>query len=45
MDKLCFFNQLTIFRSLLERIDSALANIDGQLLSKLQDAELETETA
>jgi hypothetical protein len=39
---LCFFNQLTIFRSLLERIDSALANIDGQLLSKLQDAELET---
>lgn len=38
----CFFNQLTIFHSLSERIDSVLSNIDGQLLSELQDAELET---
>jgi hypothetical protein len=37
----CFFNQLTILHSLTERIDSALANIDGLLLSELQDAELE----
>ena len=39
---LCFLNQLTIFRSLLDRTDSVLASIDGQLLSELQDAELET---
>lgn len=41
----CFFNQLTIFHSLSERTGSILANIDVQLLSELQDAELETARA
>jgi hypothetical protein len=36
------FNQLTILNSLRERIDSVLANIDNELLSEIQDAELET---
>ncbi|ASF15676.1 hypothetical protein [Shewanella sp. FDAARGOS_354] len=35
-------NQLTILHSLLGRIDSVLANIDTELLSEIQDAELET---
>ena len=38
----CLFNQLTIFHSLSERVNSVLSDIDGQLLSELQDAELET---
>ena len=38
----CFINQLAIFNSLCERVDSVLANIDIQLLSEIQDAELET---
>ncbi len=38
----CLLNQLTIFHSLSERVDSVLSNIDGQLLSELQDVELET---
>ena len=36
------FNQLTILNSLRERIDSVLANIDSELLSAIQDSELET---
>jgi len=36
------FNQLTIFLSLSERVDSVLANIDTELLSEIQDAELAT---
>lgn len=39
---LCFFNQLTIFRSMHERVDYILANIDVALLLRLQDAELKT---
>ena len=38
----CLFNQLTIFNSLAERVDSVLSDIDGQLLSDIQDAEIET---
>lgn len=37
-----FLNQLTILQSLSERIDSVLSNIDSELLSDIQDAELET---
>ena len=36
------FNQLTILNSLRERCDSLLANIDTEILSEIQDAELET---
>jgi hypothetical protein len=37
----CFFNQLTIFRSILERVDSVLANIETELYAELQDNEVE----
>lgn len=36
----CFFNQLTILTSLEERINSILANIEGELYSELQDSEI-----
>jgi hypothetical protein len=36
----CFFNQLTIFQSITERIDSALANIEAELYAELQDNEI-----
>lgn len=35
-----FYNQLTLLKSLTERIDSSLANIEGQLFSDIQDNEL-----
>lgn len=38
----CFINQLNIFASLLTRIDGTLANIEGEIYSELQDAELIT---
>jgi hypothetical protein len=36
----CFFNQLTIFVSLTERIESVLSNIEGELYAELQDNEI-----
>lgn len=36
----CFFNQLTILRSLQDRIDSVLSDIEGELYSELQDGEI-----
>jgi len=36
----CFFNQLTILSSIGERIDSVLANIEGELYAELQDNEV-----
>jgi hypothetical protein len=36
------FNQLTIVNALSSRIESVLANIDTELLSEIQDAELQT---
>lgn len=36
------FNQLTILNALSSRVVSVLANIDTELLSEIQDAELET---
>jgi len=36
----CFFNQLTIFQSISERIDSVLSNIEGELYAELQDNEI-----
>ncbi|KAF3984752.1 MAG: hypothetical protein HFP81_00540 [Methylococcales symbiont of Hymedesmia sp. n. MRB-2018] len=36
------FNQLTLLHSLQERVDSVLANINTELLSELQDTELDT---
>jgi len=36
----CFFNQLTILRSIENRIDSVLANIEGELYAELQDNEV-----
>ncbi len=38
----CFSNQLAIFRSLMARLDYALADLDDQALFRLQQAELET---
>ena len=38
---LCFFNQLTIFNSILKRIDSALGDVEGALYADLQDYEIE----
>jgi hypothetical protein len=35
-----FYNQLTLLQSLRERIDSTLADIEGQLYANLQDNEL-----
>jgi hypothetical protein len=36
----CFFNQITICESLTERIDSLLADIEGELYAELQDSEI-----
>jgi len=36
----CFFNQLTILHAVGERIDSVLANIEGELYAELQDGEI-----
>ncbi|MBI2171409.1 MAG: hypothetical protein HYU30_05245 [Chloroflexi bacterium] len=36
----CFFNQLTILNSIGERVDSVLANIEGELYTELQDSEV-----
>lgn len=36
----CFFNQLTIFQSLTERVDSVLADIEAELYADLQDSEI-----
>ena len=33
----CLFNQVTIFKAILERIDSVLANIEGELFAELED--------
>lgn len=37
---LCFFNQLTIFHSIVERIDAVVANIEGELYAELQESEV-----
>lgn len=37
-----FFNQLTIFESLVHRIESSLGNIEEEIFSELKDIELET---
>lgn len=36
----CFFNQLTILHAIDERIDSVLANIEGELYAEIQDGEV-----
>lgn len=36
----CFFNQLTILKAVEDRIDSVLANIEGELYAELQDNEI-----
>lgn len=36
----CFFNQLTILKAISDRVDSVLANIEGELYSELQDSEV-----
>lgn len=36
----CFFNQLTIVRAISVRIDSVLANVEGELYSEIQDGEI-----
>jgi len=36
----CFFNQLTILKSIEGRVDTVLSNIEGELLAELQDNEL-----
>jgi len=36
----CFFNQLTILKAIGERVDSVLANIEGELYAELQDSEV-----
>lgn len=36
----CFFNQLTILHAVGERIDSVLANIEGELYAEIQDGEI-----
>jgi hypothetical protein len=38
---LCFFNQLTIFKAILDSIDSVLVNIETELYAELQDNEVE----
>jgi hypothetical protein len=35
-----FFNQVTILKSVGERVDSLLANIEGELYAELQDSEI-----
>ena len=36
----CFFNQLTILTSIEDRVDSVLANIEGDLYTEIQDSEV-----
>lgn len=36
----CFFNQLTILKSVEDRIDSVISDIEGELYAELQDSEL-----
>jgi hypothetical protein len=36
----CFFNQLTILNAIKDRVDSVLANIEGELYAELQDNEV-----
>jgi hypothetical protein len=36
----CFVNQLTILNSISERVDSVLANIEGELQAELEDNEI-----
>lgn len=36
----CFFNQLTIFKAIDERVDSILGNIETELYAELQDSEV-----
>lgn len=36
----CFLNQLTILKSIENRIDSVISNIEGELYAELQDSEL-----
>jgi len=38
----CFINQIAIFSSLSERVDSILSNIETELFSELQDDEIST---
>src|SRR5580692_13113179 len=38
----CFFNQLTIFKAVLESADSMLSDIEGVLYANLQDNEVKT---
>jgi len=37
---LCFFNQLTIFKSVVDRFDSIISDIEGELYAELQDSEV-----
>jgi hypothetical protein len=37
-----FFNQITILRSISERVDNLVANIEGELYAELQDSEITT---
>jgi hypothetical protein len=36
----CFFNQLTILKAIDDRVDSVLANIEGELIAEIQDNEI-----
>lgn len=36
----CFFNQLTILQAVGERVDSVLANIEGEIYAEMQDGEI-----
>ncbi len=36
----CFFNQLAILNAIGERVDSVLANIEGELYAEIQDGEV-----
>jgi hypothetical protein len=37
---ICFFNQLTIFKAVYDRVDSILGNIETELYAELQDNEV-----
>ncbi|HEY8158417.1 MAG TPA: hypothetical protein VIF10_06895 [Methylobacter sp.] len=36
----CFYNQITIFHSINDRVDSVIGNIEGELYAELQDSEI-----
>jgi len=36
----CFFNQITLLKAILARVDSALGDIEGELYAELQDSEV-----